>query len=484
MGVQWRDWSRAAFLQAKRGNKPILLHITGTWCVLGHEMEQRTYNDPVVANLINKHVVAIKVDTDKRPDINQRYNQGGWPSTVLLDHDGSVLDGGLFIPPEMMAKRVQVAVDKVKGGSRKPLETLAFTGMRLGHGELAPATVDKIASLLRTSFDSTYGGFGSEPKFPHPDALEFCLRLHARTCGLQTTKQKPVMRSPYLSMVEKSITGMKRGLLDTRGGWFRYSISRDWREPHREKLLDTNAALLRMLSLTYQQTKKKQHLDLARKTATYLLRNLADPDGGLYAGQITAQQKKAQVDTRIFVDKNGHALVAFLDYFTASKDRRARRAVLQAFERLETAYNKKRGFAHYIEGKRVVHLGWLPDSVAMGRAYVALYQALERGAALRKAQEIAEIVETNFLERGGGFLDRIGQKDDVGKLEQQQTVFSLNVQAAQFYLDLFDATGDAPDHALAKLALESVKGVYRIQGVLGAGFGIAVDRLVNKAVSW
>src|SRR5579863_5722864 len=111
--VQWRDWNDAAFREAKDQDKPILMDIGAVWCHWCHVMDDGipgdpihtgSYSDPKIAAFINDHYIPIKVDTDRRPDVNARYNMGGWPTTAFLTPDGEVVHGGTYIPPDAMLR--------------------------------------------------------------------------------------------------------------------------------------------------------------------------------------------------------------------------------------------------------------------------------------------------------------------------------------------------------------------------------------------
>src|SRR3989338_10412302 len=96
--VNWMEWSREAFELAKKEKKPVLLNITATWCHWCHQMSRHNYENEDVAKIINAYFIPVRVDTDRRPDINERYNQGGWPTTVFLDSEGNILAGGTYFP--------------------------------------------------------------------------------------------------------------------------------------------------------------------------------------------------------------------------------------------------------------------------------------------------------------------------------------------------------------------------------------------------
>ncbi len=98
--IEWMEWEKESFKKAKRDNKPILLDIFGVWCHWCHVADKTTYADKDVIKIVNENFIPVKVDTDKRPDINQRYNQGGWPTTAFLTSKGRLIGGGTYFQPQ------------------------------------------------------------------------------------------------------------------------------------------------------------------------------------------------------------------------------------------------------------------------------------------------------------------------------------------------------------------------------------------------
>src|SRR5437660_2544146 len=100
--IRWRAWGRAAFQEATRLDKPIFLLISSSWCQWCHIMDETTLSEPSIISILNHDYIPIRVDSDLRPDVNQRYNQNGWPSVVLLTPEGEILWGGVYVPPKQM----------------------------------------------------------------------------------------------------------------------------------------------------------------------------------------------------------------------------------------------------------------------------------------------------------------------------------------------------------------------------------------------
>ena len=99
--VNWLPWGPSAFTKAQEEGKPVLLSISAVWCYWCHVMDESTYSDPEVQDLLNEHFITIRVDNDHRPDINSRYNVGGWPTTAFLTGHGGLIGGATYLPPEI-----------------------------------------------------------------------------------------------------------------------------------------------------------------------------------------------------------------------------------------------------------------------------------------------------------------------------------------------------------------------------------------------
>src|SRR5918911_846928 len=174
--IKWRDWSPDAFEEARQQDKPILLSISAVWCHWCHVMDETTYSSQPVIDLLNSEYVPVRVDNDVRPDINQRYNMGGWPTTAFLTPQGDILTGATYLPADQMVDALaRVAsyyrqnkpeiVARVLEGRKRAGTVVASSAGRLDEG-----LVDRILGNVESSYDPTYGGFGNAPKFPHTDA--------------------------------------------------------------------------------------------------------------------------------------------------------------------------------------------------------------------------------------------------------------------------------------------------------------------------
>jgi uncharacterized protein YyaL (SSP411 family) len=311
--VRWHPWGEAAFTRAQAEDKPILLDIGAVWCHWCHVMDRESYENPEIAALINEHFVAVKVDRDERPDVDARYQaavsaitgQGGWPLTVFLTPDGRPYFGGTYIPPDDRYGRpgfgrVLTTLAQVWRERRdEALETATSAMAAIEHNEtfsgrggtLSLALVDKIAGSILAQFDSRNGGFGSQPKFPHPGALDLLLHV-----GMNRSNQRAV--EAFHTTLERMSQG---GVYDQlAGGFHRYSVDERWRVPHFEKMLYDNTELLRNYLHGFESLGREDFQRTAGEIVGWLETTMTDRErGGFYASQ----------DADINLDDDG-------DYFT------------------------------------------------------------------------------------------------------------------------------------------------------------------------
>ncbi|GCE17029.1 DUF255 domain-containing protein [Dictyobacter kobayashii] len=286
--IHWRAWGKAAFEEAIQMDKPIFLLISSLWCQGCHLMDETTLSEPRVIDVLNAGYIPIRVDSDLRPDINQRYNQNGWPSVLLLSGEGEILWGGTYVPATTLLYYLgyirryyaehrydiaeQVQDLQYQRHTRALTQTLSAKRALtlLPEEQLAlqdlPAAA---ANILRDLYDHEQGGFTIHPhlKFPHPDALELLLLSN---------------QPGDYEMVRYSLVQMRDGGLwdNEEGGFFRYSATSDWSMPHTEKMLDENAAMLRLLILAAQSSGDRQWIELARQLIAYLNTTLWLPEVG------------------------------------------------------------------------------------------------------------------------------------------------------------------------------------------------------------
>ncbi|HUH07321.1 MAG TPA: thioredoxin domain-containing protein, partial [Egibacteraceae bacterium] len=294
--VDWFEWSEAAFDAARAHDKPIFLSVGYSACHWCHVMAHESFEDPEVAEQLNRDFVSIKVDREERPDIDAVYmaavqaltGHGGWPMSVFLTPEGVPFFGGTYWPKEPrhgMPGFPQV-LEAVRSAWRNQRADVVESGKRLAEqlrasqevaSEAAPVDESVAATAAEGCvrlWDVRLGGFGPAPKFPHAMTIDFLLAHH-----LRTDEERALRAAAH------TLDAMSRGgIYDHVGGGFaRYSVDERWLVPHFEKMLYDNALLLRAYTHGWQVTGDERFRRVAAETADYLLAEMRHPGGGFYS---------------------------------------------------------------------------------------------------------------------------------------------------------------------------------------------------------
>jgi len=288
--VDWYPWSDEAFARAAAESKPVLLSVGYSTCHWCHVMEEESFEDEEIAAYLNRNYVAIKVDREVRPDVDEAYmtvvqmlsGSGGWPMTVWLTPGRQPFSGGTYFPPRQfltLLQQLRLAFDadpfriaEQAGEITRQVQQLAA---RPGGDSLPDAGVLRRAfDGFAGTFDATNGGFGGAPKFPSPPDLEFLLRYHRHAGNVRALEMVTLT-------LEKMAAG---GIHDHAGGGFhRYATDAAWQVPHFEKMLYDNAQLAALYLAAYQVTGRGDFAAVTRDVLDYVGREMTAPEGGFYA---------------------------------------------------------------------------------------------------------------------------------------------------------------------------------------------------------
>ena len=298
--VDWFPWGPDALARAKLLDRPIFLSIGYAACHWCHVMERESFEDARLAEYLNARFVAIKVDREERPDLDQVYmaavqsmtGSGGWPMSVFLTPDGRPFYGGTYFPdqPRHGMPSFHQVLEGVDRAWREQRDQVEEAGSRLVAGlvkqqqlEAAPADAGPTSDLLdaatagiEASFDAANGGWGGAPKFPQPMTIEYLLRRHLATGDERT-----------LAVALRSLEAMADGGVHDQlgGGFHRYSTDARWLVPHFEQMLYDNAQLARVYTHAWALTGDARWRAVATGTVDYLLRELTTVDGAFAASQ-------------------------------------------------------------------------------------------------------------------------------------------------------------------------------------------------------
>lgn len=504
--IRWRAWGKAAFQEAAHLDKPIFLIISSSWCQWCHIMDETTLSEPSIISILNHDYIPIRVDSDLRPDVNQRYNQNGWPSVVLLTSEGEILWGGVYVPPKQMlyylghvrryySEHQREIAEQVQALRERRLtnalaQTLPRTGLRPLLPEERVALADlpaEAGKVLRDLYDADYGSFAIHPhlKFPHPEALELLVLL--------SKNDQP----DALEMVEYSLRQMRDGGLWDKedGGFFRYSAASDWSTPHTEKMLEENAAMLQLVLLTALASQRQEWYDLAKRLLLYINTTLWQQNAGVFSGSQSADEEYYEpgpysrasrtvpyVDKTIYTAWNARMISS---YFLAARVLRYKSFAAMAQRALDYLcqhmIHHDGSTYHYAINKHAELSGQLADLVWLVRALLDAYEYSERKYYLEMAITLMHFACQQLLDRQTGlFFDYPEDEQAVGRLLLREQPLTENAVAAECLLrmSVYSKRQNLRDTAL--LVLSGCLGKYRRTGIQGAIYACVVAQAVEK----
>ncbi|AGB36203.1 DUF255 domain-containing protein [Natronococcus occultus] len=472
--VEWREWGQDAFDEAASEDVPILCALTATWCDHCHEMDAETYAEPRIAAHINDGFVPVRVDVDRNPRVRDRYNMGGFPSTVFLAPDGTVLTGAGYLGPDGM-RQVLDSVrtmwqTKGSGAGRVPRPIREDEPPA---GELTDDIEGTMLSQLEEAYDEVAGGWGTEPKFPLPDALEFALKRDRE-------------------MALRSFDAVGANLLDEYdGGFYRFATDRDWSGLQHEKLLDSNGALVRAFANAYLLTGKSEYRDPAERTVEYLTTTLWNGDAEAFANSQApgdleshgldptdrAAADEPPVDDGVFAGPNALAIEGLLTYFAYTDDERARRYAERALSTLRSELLEDGVASHQLESadEDDQPTPLLSTQARVLGALTTTASTLETDA-VAEAEAVADAT-VERLRDGDSFIDSAAA--DVGLCDRPLRPLDTNVALADGLLELAVLSGEEQYRTIARETLEDFAGASDRFGVQIARYGTATSRLLE-----
>ncbi|MFO0981197.1 MAG: DUF255 domain-containing protein [Planctomycetota bacterium] len=492
-GIEWRSFDPSSFEEARTKDHPVLLFLTAAWCRWCREMETQTFADPGVVELVTEHFIPIKVDKDRRPDIDERFNMGGWPSTVFLTPSGEVITGGTYFETEdfrEVLRRVAAYYREEKDQIAVAVERLVEQeqerqrNRELKRGKLSESIVAHVITSIVEGCDSEYGGFGSGQKFPHPEAIDFALLEFAKT-------QDPSLKR----VIDSTLTAIVQGDLHDaeQGGFYRYCGTRDWREPNTEKLLETNAGLLRNFLEAWQLLGKEEFRSAAEGIVRYLLTTLRDPETGGFAGSqdaddayysLRAEERRErtppQVDRTIYTNWTAHAASSLFKAGAVLVRPDLTAAATGAIEfLLHHCYAEGRGMYHYWDGSRHI-LGLLTDQIYMARALVHAVQYTGETDYLPVLDDLLGSIVRKQSATHGGFYDISEDHASFGSLRRRNKSILENALMAEVLIRAYYLSLDDNRLTLARRTLEAFAQDYHLFGYLSASYARAVDLFFHK----
>ncbi len=472
--IKWYDWSEEAFERAKAEGKPIFLYITAVWCHWCHKLRDDTLNNDEISKIVEENFIPIRVDTDRRPDINERYNMGGWPTVAVLTPDGATITGGTYFPPAQMKVFLNNAINFYKE-NKDNIRIGRYEQPQERYAELNESMIADIADIVVSYFDADYGGFGREPKFPMPEALELLIMLHKK--DKHFTKMVTITLDKMAALADKYAHG-----------FFRYSVTQDWRHPHYEKMLETNAKIIVNYLHGYQITANEKYREIAEQTISYIINTLSDgtvffgsqdADGEEeYYGKTLEERKKLPepyIDKTVHTNWNAMMISALLEASVILDNNEYKKIALKTIDfLLDNCFDKC--MYHYFDGEN--HLpGLLSDQIYFIRALLDAFEITQDRKYVELAEKIAVWCLSN-LKYGKGFFDRV--KGDVGNLAISNKPITENSMAADCFLRLAFFTGNEEYRKIAEEVLSAFSFSHVDYGIHAAPFALALEKFLNS----
>jgi uncharacterized protein YyaL (SSP411 family) len=452
--IQWQPWSADIFARAAREHRLVLLDLEAVWCHWCHVMDEQTYHNPEVIQLIRDNYIAVKVDQDSRPDLSNRYEDYGWPATVVFNPaGGEIIKRSGYIPPAQFASILRaIIVDPTPGPSVRNVPELTASTTTF----LPPELRDKLRSINVETYDNQHGSWGTPQKFLDWNSVEYAM-AQARDGDAHAAQRAQQTLAGELHLIDPAW-----------GGVYQYSVGGDWFEPHFEKIMSMQAGNLRIYALAYAQWHDPAYLKAAQAIQRYLADFLTSPDGAFYTsqdadlieGQHSADYFKLdaaarsklgipRVDKHLYARENGWAIDALATLYSVTGDPQALAQATRA-ARWIIAHRTlgDGGFRHDEHDAAGPYLG---DTLAMGNAFLTLYSVTgERDWLTRARASLAYIDQTFRVAGTPGFVTAKSATDPAYK---PQALRDENVVLARFANLLFQYTGDAQYQAMARYAM-------------------------------
>jgi uncharacterized protein YyaL (SSP411 family) len=479
--IKWQSWDKAAFRLAEKTGRPIFLSITASWCHWCHVMDEESFTHPEAIRRINREFIPVRVDSDKRPDINSRYNMGGWPTVAILNAEGEVIVGDTYLP----LGQLLAMLSAFKSIPEKAEQRTAKRDLK------APSPVPPLddslvwtaAGFLERAFDRQFGGFGSAPKFPQPWAVELALHLHQRTG-----------EKKWLEMANLTLDAMREGALydHVEGGFFRYATMDNWENPHYEKLLEVNARMASTYLAAYHLTGQSAYRATAQGVLDYLFSSLAVPGEPWFCGSQAADRdyydrpeeertwtESPGLDRTMYTDQNAVTASSLFLAYSVLEDSKYRDAGLKLIDHLWAhRYQPEKGMDHCDDGE-ISLLGYLSDQVQMVQALLDAFVATGTRSYLNRAEQLAQVMNKQLWDPSySGYWDLPADSEDRHAIAVRIKPFSENAVAAMALTRLYRLTGVEDYQKRAEAVLLYLSTVYAAYKHYAAPFAVAVEQFL------
>lgn len=498
--TQWASWSAEAFEQAEAENRIILINVVASWCHWCHVMDEKTYANPEVASLLREHFVTLRVDSDARPDVAERYRAWGWPATAVLTPTARpVLELRGFQEPEAFASLLRELIAERDAGKLRRKSRPQAKPAAASSSDLETLRVESIAQLDRY-YEATAGGWGQKQKYPFSAPLEHALwreRIHGET--------------QWRARAIKTLAGQAQLVDPVWGGMYQYSLRGDWDHPHYEKITAIQAGALTSFSIGARVTSDPRWLDSAQQVRNYMNTFMRDPDGGYATSQdadyrpengeavsgieyyaLPDQARRElgtpRIDANVYADLNGLMIRGLVELSIAADDPEALADAVAATRRLIDTHRDERGLFRHGATDDANAIRYLRDQAAMLWALMALHRATADDAWAREAAALADaLIAALQGPDTGGLFAHTPDPAAVGILAERRMPLEENALAARGLLRLDRVMNDhgttsTPYLEAARQAVQAVAPLREGEGRIIGTYVLALEELTQPSV--
>jgi uncharacterized protein YyaL (SSP411 family) len=486
--LDWKDFAPSVFDEARRADRPVLVVLTKQWCPHSKALLEQVFRAPDVVRQCAADWIPVHVDAERRPDVNERFGTGAWPTIAYLTPNGELLSQDRYLEPAELVERLRGVAryyhehrDEIERGLKSLWARREDGGGERLHrgGKLNREIVEDVVHAIYEKFDHRFGGWGEGSKFPLPEAIDFALVMVSK-------REDQNMREVVTLTLDRMMEGAIHDHVD--GGFFRYSKTPDWRTPEYEKVLDANAMRLRNYLEAYQVFGKDAYRSTARGIVRWLLGFMRDPDNGAFFGNQDAdaeyyaldaegrrRRRPPRIDRTVYTNGNAMTVSALLKASVVLDEPALRDTAMQTLRfLLDQLHDEREGVFHYWDG--TYHLpGMLSDQAYLIRALIDASQHTGDADLLLPAERIAEQAIARQRAPDGGFFDILYDQRQPGSMRRRNRSILENSVMAEALLRLSRLSRRPEFHDEAIATLESFTGDYKEYGYYVAGYGRAVD---------
>ncbi|HSY27546.1 MAG TPA: DUF255 domain-containing protein [Burkholderiaceae bacterium] len=462
-GIQWHDWSDEVFKTAAKEHKLVLLDLGAVWCHWCHVMDDTTYRNKDVVAQLDLHYIAVRVDQDARPDLSRRYEDYGWPATIIFGADGTeIVKRRGYVDPDTMGL---ILKESFESPTPNPHQTGNYPSS--ADRGLSSTQHDMLLATTVYAYDQQHAGWGDGQKFLDAAMMEFALNQTQESNWVFKITAKESLQASY-------------NLIDpVWGGVYQYSDMPDWKSPHFEKILSIQSTYIASYAYAYGVFKDEQYRDAANKVVRYLDAFMTNPDGVLYTSQdadvsekltgrdfypLSDEQRRKlaqpHIDTHVYASENGTMISSFIALYAMTGEATALQRAERAVNWLRThrALSETGGFAHGAQDKGGP---FLADTLAMGKAMLDLYAVTADRSWLAHAQDSGKFMLAHFADReDSGFFTT---DPHTGGLLKPYKQMDENIAAARFFNLLSYYSNEKKYEDSAVSALRSITSTEQVK---------------------